>query len=126
MHQQMSCQSSQRDRRAHTRQPVDLFVNRFLNGYPYLCRATDISRSGMRLMPLLEPTDGKPRFMGLQFQLPGSRTVITASGEAVCDEGGDPKGAVGVRFTRLTSDSMAVIDQFLSGAATSSSASTVR
>ena len=38
------------DRRGDDRRPVDLLINRFLNGYPYLCRATDISRSGMRMI----------------------------------------------------------------------------
>jgi len=34
-----------RDRRGERRRKVDLLVNRFLNGYPYLCRATNISRT---------------------------------------------------------------------------------
>ena len=31
------------DRRGDHRRPVDLLINRFLNGYPYMCRATDIN-----------------------------------------------------------------------------------
>jgi hypothetical protein len=100
-----------RDRRTADRRPVDLLINRFLNGYPYMCRATDISRSGMRLVPMLEPTEA-PKYMGLQFQLPGTDDVITASGEAVFVAG--ERGAVGVRFTRLPSESAALIDRFLS------------
>src|SRR4051812_4841539 len=100
-----------RDRRANQRRSVDLLINRFLNGYPYLCRATDISRSGMRLVPLLEPTDA-PRYMGLQFQLPGTGEVITASGEAVFSAG--ERGAVGVRFTRLPAGSAALLERFMS------------
>jgi hypothetical protein len=99
-----------RDRRNNDRRPVDLLINRFLNGYPYMCRATDISRSGMRIVPMLEPTEA-PRFMGLQFQLPGSNDVITASGEAVFVAG--ERGAVGIRFTKLPSESAALIDRFL-------------
>ena len=98
------------DRRNNDRKPVDLLINRFLNGYPYMCRATDISRSGMRIVPMLEPTDA-PRFMGLQFQLPGIDDVITASGEAVFVAG--ERGAVGIRFTKLPSESAALIDRFL-------------
>jgi hypothetical protein len=98
------------DRRADRRRPVDLLINRFLNGYPYLCRATDISRTGMRLVPLLEPLDA-PRYMGLQFQLPGTSDVITASGEAVFTAG--ERGAVGVKFTRLQAGSAAVLEQFM-------------
>jgi hypothetical protein len=98
------------DRRTNDRKPVDVLINRFLNGYPYMCRATDISRSGMRIVPMLEPTEA-PKFMGLQFQLPGIDDVITASGEAVFVAG--ERGAVGIRFTKLPSSSAALIDRFL-------------
>jgi hypothetical protein len=104
-------ESHSSNRRQNDRRPVDLLINRFLNGYPYMCRAVDISRTGMRLVPMLEPTEA-PRFMGLQFQLPGSNDVVTASGEAVFVAG--ERGAVGVRFTRLPSESAAMIDRFLS------------
>src|SRR4051812_43603872 len=97
------------DRRQDSRKSVDLLINRFLNGYPYMCRATDISRSGMRIVPLLEPTAGS-KFMGLQFQLPGFDDVITASGEAVAIDG---EHGVGIRFTKLTPTSAALIDQFV-------------
>jgi PilZ domain-containing protein len=105
--------SSAVDRRSNDRVSVDLLVNRFLNGYPYMCRATDISRSGMRIVPMLEPTEA-PKFMGLQFQLPGIPEVITASGEAVFTA--DERTAVGIRFTRVPSESAALIDRFLSTA----------
>ena len=110
----MSTELATPERRGGRRQPVDLLINRFLNGYPYLCRATDISRTGMRLVPLLEPLDA-PRYMGLQFQLPGSDDVITASGEAVFVAG--TRGAVGVRFTRLPAGSAAVLDRFMASCA---------
>ena len=103
-------QTHARDRRINDRRPVDLLINRFLNGYPYMCRATDISRSGMRIVPMLEPTEA-PRYMGLQFQLPGCDDVITASGEAVFVAG--ERGAVGIRFTKLPSESAKLIERFL-------------
>jgi len=73
-------------------------MNRFLNGYPYLCRATDISRTGMRIHPM-SGTRGATRFVGLQFQLPGSMDVLSASGEVVAAPA--QGGAFGVRFTRM-------------------------
>ena len=103
--------AKQPDRRNDRRRPVDVFVNRFLNGYPFMCRAMDISRTGMKLVPLLEPTDKTPRFMGLQFQLPGTREVISASGEAVFADGED--GPVGVRFTRLSPVEADLIEKFV-------------
>ena len=40
------------DRRYHERVKVDLLINRFLNGQPYMCRMIDISRTGARLVPM--------------------------------------------------------------------------
>ena len=107
----MSNLETENDRRDSQRQKVDLLINRFLNGQPYMCRMTDISRSGLRIVPILEPK-GAPRFMGLQFQLPGASEVITASGEAVA-ENTDAGGAVGVRFTSLPPASASIIAEFL-------------
>jgi hypothetical protein len=106
--------ATRQDRREDRRRSVDLLVNRFLDGYPYLCRATDISRRGIRIMPLLEP-GAAPRYMGLQFQLPGSADVITASGEAVNGPATGERGAVGVRFTRLPASAAVLIERFLTG-----------
>jgi hypothetical protein len=98
------------DRRADPRREVDLLMNRFLNGYPYLCRASDISRTGMRVHPL---SGGSPatRFVGLQFQLPGCADVITASGEVVAGDG--QPGSIGVRFTRMPAVSATQLGRFL-------------
>jgi hypothetical protein len=99
------------DRRESQRTKVDLLINRFLNGHPYMCRMTDISQSGLRIVPILEP-QGAPRFMGLQFQLPGANEIITASGEAVAANGATG-GGVGVRFTSLPAASASIIAEFL-------------
>lgn len=96
------------DRRGQRRAKTDLFVNRFLNGHPYLCRMTNISRSGARLVPIIEPRlTPAPSFMGLQFQLPGCPEVVTASGQAVTTDNGR---AVGIRFTRLPAAAASAID----------------
>jgi hypothetical protein len=99
------------DRRCSQRVVVDLYVNRFLNGQPYLCRMIDISRTGARLVPMIEPEGGRaPKYMGLQFQLPDRDDILTASGEAVTRNG----KTVGVRFTNLPPDSAWAIESFLS------------
>jgi PilZ domain len=96
------------DRRLQPRAKTDLFVNRFLNGHPYLCRMTDLSRGGARLVAINEPRlNPTPKFMGLQFQLPGRPEIVTASGETVTTDGGQ---VVGIRFTRLTPAAAAAID----------------
>jgi hypothetical protein len=101
---------SDTERRADPRREIDLLMNRFLNGYPYLCRASDISRTGMRLHPI-SGANSATRFVGLQFQLPGSGDVVTASGEVVSAPAKD--GPVGVRFTRMPAVSAARIGRFL-------------
>lgn len=99
------------DRRHGRRVPVDLFMNRFLDGQPYLCRMLDVSRTGARLLPTIEPEgDAPPRFMGLQFQLPDREDVVTASGEAVTQDG----RTVGVRFTNLSPDAAWALESFIS------------
>ncbi len=99
------------DRRYNKRVKVDMLINRFLNGQPYLCRMVDISRTGIRLAPMIEP-DGNlaPRYMGLQFQLPDRNDVLTASGMTITRD----DGTVGVRFTSLPPDSAWAIESFLS------------
>src|ERR1700710_2088347 len=102
------------DRRTNERVGTDVYVNRFLNGQPYMCRMVDISRTGARLLPLLEPkTSHAPRFMGLQFQLPGQNDILTASGEMMSL--GDGNG-VGVRFTNLPPQSAWAIEAYLKAA----------
>jgi len=108
------------NRRAVPRAKVDILINRFLDGHPYMCRMIDISPTGSRLVPLLEPrTPG--RYMGLQFQLPGTDTVVTASAEVVNGNAGPAgrgvgpagHGATGVRFTSLSRESASMIRRFV-------------
>jgi len=99
------------NRRNHERVPVDFFINRFLDGQPYLCRVVDISRTGARLVPIIEPVARRAqKFMGLQFQLPDRDDILTASGEAITNEG----RTVGVRFTNLPPDAAWALESFLS------------
>jgi PilZ domain-containing protein len=102
------------DRRGFGRVGTELLVNRFLNGHPYMCLMTDISRTGARLVPLLEPGASEPpRFMGLQFQLPGQKEVLTASGETMSLDSGK---SVGIKFSNLPPQSAWAIEAFLKAA----------
>jgi hypothetical protein len=101
---------SRRERRRAGRAPLDVLANRFLDGYPYLCRATDISRGGLRLFRFNQPA-ARTRFVGLQFQLPGSAEVLTASGEIVSED--QEAQTVGIRFTHLPPNVAAAIDRFV-------------
>ena len=65
------------DRRYNQRVKVDVLVNRFLNGQPFMCRMIDISRTGARLVPIIEPDGSRaPSYMGLQFQLPDRNEIL--------------------------------------------------
>jgi hypothetical protein len=102
------------NRRTSTRAKVDILINRFVGGHPYMCRMTDISPTGLRIVPLLEPLlepRRSARFMGLQFQLPGEVRVFTASGEAVNGVHGDT--GFGIRFTSLPPECARAIDRFV-------------
>lgn len=98
------------ERRTNRRAPIDVLANRFLDGYPYLCRATDISARGMRLRRFNEP-EASNRYVGLQFQLPGCAEILTASGEVIFRD--DASGALGVRFTHLPAAAAAAIERYL-------------
>jgi len=100
---------SKNDRRDAKRASVDLFMNRFLDGHPYLCVARDVSRTGMRLRTLLGPQLPN-HFVGLQFQLPGCEDVLTASGEVV--RNGEEE--LSIRFTHMPSESQNALERFLS------------
>ena len=89
---------------------MDLLVNRFLDGQPYMCRVTDLSQTGLRLVPLLEPRT-EQRFIGLQFQLPDSGSIVTASAEVM--NASDGGAEIGVRFTNLAPDSERALRRFV-------------
>ena len=100
------------ERRRADRVRVDVLANRFLDGYPYLCRLTDISAGGARVDRLNEPmlsTGG--RYVGLQFQLPGCGEVLTASAEVVAS-GADHRG-VSLHFTQLPATTALAIEGFV-------------
>ena len=96
------------EQRKTRRAALDIYLNKYLAGVPYLAKSSDISPEGMRLERLLEPEQPQRR-MGLQFQLPGSEEVIYAEGELVdsyarLQEAGarEADGDHRVRFTLLT------------------------
>jgi hypothetical protein len=99
------------ERRRERRAALDVFANRFLEGHPYLCRATDISREGIRIHRMNEPERPPARFSGFQFQLPGSPEVLTASGEIVFEN--HDQRTLGIRFTHLSTTVARAIDLYL-------------
>lgn len=97
------------------RAPLDIYLNKYVAGVPYMARTADISREGLGLARLIEPELAGSR-VGLQFQLPGSEEVIYAEGEVVREWLGDEakdEGS-GVRFTLITERHKRMIDAFVS------------
>ncbi len=104
---------SNSNKRKQDRVPLDIYVNKYMAGVPYMARASDISREGVGLAHLIEP-DINGRRVGLQFQLPGSEEVIYAEGEIVREwvDLADTEGS-GVKFTLLTERHKKLIDQYV-------------
>jgi hypothetical protein len=90
------------NKRRSTRTPLDIYLNKYVEGVPYMVRAADISPEGLRLARLIEPEHGGSR-VGVQFQLPGHEEVIYAEGEVVREWAAGPRAAgSSIRFTLLT------------------------
>ena len=103
------------DKRKNTRVPLDIYLNKYMAGVPYMAHAADISQEGVSLGRLIEPEQDARR-VGLQFQLPGSEEVIYAEGEVVREwVEASPRRheRSGVRFTLLTSRHRQMIDEYV-------------
>ena len=102
------------DKRKNTRVPLDIYLNKYVAGVPYMARTADISREGVALANLIEPEQSGKR-VGLQFQLPGSEEVIYAEGEIVREWLSTGAEGSGVKFTLLTERHRRLIDQYVVG-----------
>jgi c-di-GMP-binding flagellar brake protein YcgR len=101
------------ERRRRARAPLDVYLNKYVAGVPYMARTRDISAEGVGLAHLIEPRHTKKR-VGLQFQLPGSDEVIYCEGEVVREWGGDKFAErSGVRFTLMTERHRKLIEGYV-------------
>jgi hypothetical protein len=101
-----------KDNRGERRMPVDILLNKYIDGEPHTCRAVNISRGGMLLYKVFEP-DFEHSEVSLEFQLPGSTPILRIDGIKLAEHRWAK--AHGVRFTRLSEDDQSLIDQFLRG-----------
>jgi hypothetical protein len=102
------------NKRKNARVPLDIYVNKYMGGVPYMARVADIGAEGVSLARLIEPEQRTQR-VGLQFQLPGSEEVIYAEGEVVREwvEAAPRHERSGVRFTLLTERHRRMIDDYV-------------
>jgi hypothetical protein len=100
------------DTRRSRRAPLDVYLNKFINGAPFMVRAKDVSPEGIYLTQLIEPDGGDDR-VGVQFQLPGSDEVIYAEGKIVREGNLNSAQGHGIRFTLLTDRHRRLIERYV-------------
>lgn len=101
-------------RREQKRTDCDIILNKVEDGNRNICRATNISLSGMQLMRLLEShrkSDTEDGIMRLQFQLPGQDGPLDVEAERVYDN--DDEGIVGVRFINISHQHFVLLREWL-------------
>lgn len=105
----MASNQAERQRKSG-RVPVDIILNKYIKGRPYLCRASNLGAGGLLVHRVREPKSEETR-VGLQFQLPGDDRVITCAGEIVYEH--DWVDASGIRFTSVSAEHLALIEAFV-------------
>jgi len=74
------------ERRRFRRKAVDVFLNKFIGGYPHLCRVVDISQGGVQLVGVNEP-DTRMESFPLELRLPGDSQTFWLWARRVAREG---------------------------------------
>lgn len=96
------------DRRIHHRRPLDIFFNKYIDGYPYLCRSSDLSSGGLRATSFTEP-DCMAEGFALELQLPGQDESVWVWAHTVWKEGREQA----LRFVSLHAQDRERLDQYL-------------
>jgi hypothetical protein len=100
------------DNRRERRMPLNILLNKYIDGEPHVCRAVNVSRGGMLLYKVFEP-DQDYSEVSLEFQLPGSHRVLRADGILLSEH--KWARAQGVRFTRMADEDRELMDRYLRG-----------
>lgn len=98
--------------RRNRRVPIDIYINKMINGVPFLARTRDISQDGLYVHRILEPGTPEGAHLAVEFELPGSDEVIWTEAERVH---GDPDAGFGLRFRDLSARQRRLIAEFISG-----------
>lgn len=104
-------QAARTKSREDTRVPLDVYVNKMINGVPHLTRTRDISPHGLYLHRLLEPTTPPRARISLEFMLPGTDEVIWTEAQVV--HGRNTRRGVGLRFVDLPPHQAELIRTFV-------------
>jgi hypothetical protein len=101
-----------RDKRLERRMPIDILLNKYIDGEPHVCRGVNLSRGGMLLYKVFEP-DVPQGEVSLEFQLPGSPRIVRADGVTLAEHRW--ARAHGVRFVRMADEDRELIERYLRG-----------
>jgi hypothetical protein len=63
------------DRRSSFRKPIRMFFNKYLGGYPHLCRSVDLSSTGLLAVTYSEPEVAMDSFP-ISLRLPGDPSPV--------------------------------------------------
>ncbi len=86
-------------RRGHERISSDFYVNKVVDGVPYLARTRDLSSTGVYLHRLIEPRVRPDASVALQFVFPGTEEILWADVDVVRY---DRDSGFGLKFRSLT------------------------
>jgi hypothetical protein len=99
-----------KETRAQERINCDIILNKIEDGHTNICRATNISLSGMQFMRMLEAQESDELCpLRLQFELPGQEEPIWVGAERVYDA----EGCVGVRFVNISHHHFVLLREWL-------------
>lgn len=96
--------------RRNRRIPLDIYLNKMINGVPFLVRTRDLSREGIYVHRVIEPDTPNGAHLALEFQLPGTDEVIWT--EAECVHGEQERG-IGLRFKDLSNRQARLLADFI-------------
>ena len=99
------------ERRHDQRRSFDVFFNKFLDGHPYLCRAVDLSQTGLLCEVFTQPETLHDAFP-IELELPGIARRLWVWGHKVRKAG----KREAIRFASLHPDDRIALDRFLKAA----------
>jgi hypothetical protein len=102
---------AENDKRVDQRITLDILLNKYIQGRPYICRASNLSRRGILIHQVHEPRSQETH-VGLQFQLPGVERVITCAGQVIYTNG---EQGSGIQFTCIDPEHQQLIENFIEG-----------
>lgn len=96
------------ERRTSKRTTVDLYLNKYIEGYPYTCRAVDISHGGILLECLNEPVHDR-KFYPIELGVPGVADRIWVWTRSVWTHG----RTQALRFVAMDALDELLLEQFI-------------